>query len=707
MAVDLLGAIPDTDIALGFIHVLFPDSDTVYANAIGTFTSTLLFLGSLFLGWNILSGIVSTAYNGKILGDKYHQVYAPLRVVLGVGLLAPISDGWSAVHLGLRDIVAPAAINMANGPVKFYVNSVAKGKGSAVIRGHQGEYVVRQFVQMEACMTVANALTTNIFGSDKITKSGPTTVPVEEGSSWGLFGSAEKVSEKVVWDYGDCGSISFMLSEKSASAAVNNFYTERMLATTNAQAAVSGVISDSGIGEYIARYGLSETENQHILDELQRKGIVPADLLASYQAEVRKWNTQVGVAATEVFGRDNKRLADEITEFINEYGFMAAGATERTLSEISGEASRLASETPVAMAPRLEGRYQNAYGQVLHVFSGLSDQQRAQTASSGAPTLSDEGAAADGVGAMNYILSKISPFLARPPVGSPDHDRLLADPVGGMIAFGHLLLNAFQVMFVSVMALSAAAQAAVGGVDNPVGWCGLKALAQGAAGALEYVSNWLGPIMALILAIGILHAFILPMIPFIMVLVMGISWMVMFLEAVIAAPLWAFMLMRMEGTEFFDRHQAPGVSLLFNIFLRPAIGILAFIGGSFLIKFVLSGVILLWDKSSSFQMTPDLTGIFHWAVQNVILVAIMWHLYLKFFGLIPNIADHVAHWMGIGTSPSFGDGNETNAAVGAAVGVGMASRQFPVAPRPRQAKPKGDGNDKGKTPAGGGATSKA
>lgn len=707
MAMDLLGAIPDTDIALGWINVLFPDSDTAYAHAIAIFTTTLTFLGTLFLGWHVLSGIVSTAYSGKILGDRWHQIYAPLRVVLGMALLVPISGGFSAVHIGLRDIVAPAAINLANAPIKLYVNSVATGKQSAVIRGHQGEYVVRQFVQMEACMTVANALTKNIFGSDTIKKSGPTTVPVEEGSSWGLFGSAEKVSEKVVWDYGDCGSISFMLSEKNASAAVNNFYAERMLATTNAQAAVSGVISGSGIGKFIARYGLAETENQAILDELQSKGIIPADLLASYQAEVRKWNSQVGVAATEVFKRDNERLADEITKFIDEYGFMAAGSTERTLAEISGQASRLASESPLATAPRLEGRYQNAYGQVLHIFSGLSDQQRAQTASSGAPTLSEEEAAADGVGMVSYVLSKISPFLARPPVGSADHDKLIADPVGGMIAFGHLLLNAFQIMFVAVTGLSAFVDASVGATDNPVGWFGLKALAQGAAGAFSFVSGWLVVIMTLILAIGILHAFVLPMIPFIMVMVLGIGWLIMFLEAVIAAPLWVFMLVRMDGTEFFDRHQAPGVSLLFNLFLRPAIGILAFIGGSLLLNEILGSIILLWDKAASFQMTPDFLGIFYWAVSNVLLVALMWHLYLRMFGLVPTIADHVGHWMGLGTSPSFNDGGETSAAVGAAVGAGMASRQFPVTPKPWQAKPKGDGNDKGKTPTGGGATSKA
>jgi conjugal transfer/type IV secretion protein DotA/TraY len=693
MAIDLLGAIPDTDIALGWINVLFPASDTAYASAIAVYTMTLTFLASLFLAWHVVSGVISTATTGKILGEKYHQIYAPLRVVLGFGLLVPIADGWSAVHIGLRDIIAPAAINLANAPIKLYVNSVALGKQSAVLRGHQGDYVVRHFVQMEACTAVMNTLSTSLFGSHKITKSGPITVPIEEGASWGLFGNAEKVSEKVVWDYEDCGSVSFVLSEANASDAVNNFYAERMLATTNTQTAIANVFADADLDEYISRYGLGESGNQALLDELIRDGTIPANLLGSYQIEVKEWNTRVGKAATEVFRRDNERLASEITKFINDYGFMAAGATERTLAEISGQASRLASETPVVMAPRLEERYLNAYGQVLHLFAGLSDQQRGKAAAAGVPMLSEADAGADGSGMVNYILSKISPFLARPPVGSPDHDKLLADPVGGMIAFGHLLLNAFQVMFVTIMAGSAAAQAAVGGVDNPVGWFGLKAVAQGAAGAFEYASGWMGVLMTLILAIGILHAFVLPMIPFIMVVILGIGWLIMFLEAVIAAPLWAFMLVRMDGNEFFDRHQAPGVSLLFNLFLRPAIGILAFIGGSLLLNEILGSIIVIWDRSSSYQMSPDFLGVFYWAIGNVLLVFLMWHLYLRLFGLIPAIADHIGHWMGLGASPSFNDGSETSAAVGAAVGVGMATRQLPVAPRPRQGKVKAASDD--------------
>lgn len=683
---DVLAAIPETDLAYGWVRFILADDDSAYASAIATFTSTMAFLGSLVLAWYVTAGVVSSAYSGKVLGDRYHQIYAPLRVALGFGLLVPISDGLSAVHILLRDIVGPAAINLANAPIKYYVGQIATGKQSAVIRGHQGEFVVRQLIQMEGCMMVVNEMNKNRhFGSGLISKSGP-RVETNTQSSWGLFGDSTASTETAVWDYGDCGSIQFTLKSPDETEAINAFYTERLLATTNAQNAVSNIITSAGIGEYLGKYGGNGFTNQEILDELQRRNIIPANLLSAFQSEVKTWNSAVGTAATKVFHRDNEKRAEEISDFINTYGFMAAGATERTLAQIGAQASRLASETPVTIGPRLEGKYLDAYGQILHVFSGVSQQNRATQVATGEATVAEDDAIADGTGVMARLLSKVSPFLARPPVGSADHDKLLADPVGGMIAFGHTLLNAFQVLFVATTALSATIDAGVGATDNPVGWFGLKAAAKGIAGAFDFMSGWIVFLMGLLLVIGVLHAFILPMIPFIMVIIMGVGWIVMFLEAIIAAPLWAFAMVRTDGQDFFDRGQTPGLTLLFNLFLRPAVGMLAFIGGSLLISKVMWVVLTLWDQAAGFQMTKDFLGIFYWAASNILLVFIMWHLYLRIFGLIPTIADHITHWLGLGTSPTTNDGQETMAAVGAAVGVGMATRQAPITPKPRQPK---------------------
>lgn len=700
---DLL-ALPDanSDLAYKWIVTLFPDTSTsAFGAAFATFSGSLAFLGSLFIAWHVLVGVVSTAYSGKILGDQFHQIYAPLRVVLGFGMLVPVSDGYSAVHFLLRDVVSVAAINLGNAPIKVYVSGLTTGDQSANIIGQQGSAVAKQFLYLEACTAVVNGLTENRFlnWGTTISPQRATVVQNTKKSSWGLFTANGEVYETTLWDYDECGSLSFTSSTPEQTAAIGNFYTTRINATKQLQAAVEGMVSASQIGDYFGKYDFSDVGDNGLSEELLKMNYITPSLLSTYSSVQTSWNSSVGSAASNVFKTDNANQATNLKALIDARGFMAAGTLERSLAQISAKASSLASESPTTTGSSLEGEYAVAYNNLRAVVT--------QIYSNGSGSLYAQGealptSAGDDGGIRAAFWSTMTHYLVRPAPGTADHDALLLDPVGGMISFGHTLLVGFQAGMLALIAANALAGAGVGVGDSLAGLAGFGIASQALSAVLNFLSEWFGYVLIIVLIVGLLHAFVLPAIPFIMVMVMGISWLVMFLEAAIAGILWAFAFLRMDGAQLFDRNQAPGVSLLFNLFLRPAIGMLAFIGGTLLLPVILGTLITLWDNVAALQMTMDFTGFFHWAASNILFFAIMWHIYLRIFGLIPNIADHVAHWMGIGTSPSFGDGNETQAAVGAAVGVAMATRQAPVVPkgRPRPAPgtppPGGNDGDKGK-----------
>src|SRR5690606_21532884 len=65
-------------------------------------------------------------------------------------------------------------------------------------------------------------------------------------------------------------------------------------------------------------------------------------------------------------------------------------------------------------------------------------------------------------------------------------------------------------------------------------------------------------------------------IPFIMVALLGAGWIIMVAEAMLAAVVYPFLYIRMDGQDLFDNPQKPGLILIFNIFLRPTLGIGAF-----------------------------------------------------------------------------------------------------------------------------------
>jgi conjugal transfer/type IV secretion protein DotA/TraY len=314
------------------------------------------------------------------------------------------------------------------------------------------------------------------------------------------------------------------------------------------------------------------------------------------------------------------------------------------------------------------------------------------------PSLSDESkgdgafATSDGSDVMSAFYSFLAPSLASMKAGTESKS---GDPIGDMISFGHNLLALWEAGILAVMgsivianAAEAGAFASIFSIVNVATLGGEGVAAYTFAKTLSTTANFIGPqlmtIFSATLIVGIIQAFVLPMLPMIMVFVMGISWLILFLEAAIAGVLWAFAFIRMDGQEMFDKNQAPGITLLFNLFLRPAISMLAFIGGLKLLPEVMNSLSILWDSSFNAQTEGGgllgLTSLIQWVVGLVMFTWMQWHLTMRIFGLIPTIADRVGHWMGFGQMHAYNDGHETTAAIGAAVAAGQVSRQLKAMP---------------------------
>src|SRR5690606_25589033 len=99
MFFDLLAAPSQHNILWAWINALLPDAtSSPWGFAMAVFSSTLTYVGALFCGWHIIAKIVSWAQSGKV--DA--QVWMPLRIVLGFGLLIPIAGNFSSSHWLLR-----------------------------------------------------------------------------------------------------------------------------------------------------------------------------------------------------------------------------------------------------------------------------------------------------------------------------------------------------------------------------------------------------------------------------------------------------------------------------------------------------------------------------------------------------------------------------------------------------------------------------
>jgi conjugal transfer/type IV secretion protein DotA/TraY len=672
------------DIAYGWIVELFPTSDaSPYGQAFATFSGMLTFLGSLFLAWHVLQGIVLSAYSGKVLGEKFHQIWAPLRVVLGMGLLVPISGGFSSIHLLLRDVVGVAAVNMGNAPIKAYIAAVTAPKEGTIVdvASMRGRFVFNDFLDKEICNAVHKGLSegtwSSFFGTAGTVKEPTPSQPPVIGTT------------NYNWDYGSCGSIGFNLPKtqfvgvlEGAETQYQAFATSRMQATASMITAIRSKINKTKLGKYFTNHDITEMKSDQILAQLRTEGLVPAGLGTFADEQSQAWNDKLAAKAGEVYKFVMTKNATALTTKINDYGFMAAGSFERALSKASAIGVSLANAAPEKKAATLSKEYEAPYlaavGAVLNI-PNLTDENKG-TAMSGV-TSNDE--------AISSFMNAISPSIAAMKAGRAS---TTGDPLGDMISFGHTLLTAYESLLGVVVLMKAAAHVAAAAADGATmtvanaatlgfGAMLAKAATTGVAEIIDYMISWFSPIMTIMLLVGILHAFVLPMLPMMMVFVMGVSWLIMFLEASIAGVLWAFVFIRMDGQEFIDRSQAPGATLLFNLFLRPAIGMLAFVGGLMLLPKLMNSLSILWDDSFNSQTSPDILWIVQWIVGIVMYTWMQWHLTLRLFGLIPTIADRVGSWMGF-QSHGYNDGQETTAAIGAAVAAGGAGKM--VQRRPQQ-----------------------
>ena len=670
---DLLKTIdPTQDIAYSWIVTLFStDANAPLAQAFAVFTSSLAFLGALILAWFVLVGIVSSAYSGKVLGERWHQIWAPLRVVLGFGLLVPVGTGFSSVHYLLKDVIGVAAVNLGNAPIVAYVNSATDRNTSNKLYTNAGADIVRFVMERELCTAIVNNY--NSWSLRLVTTLSSASLPEPEGATppWGAY--AQRVSGKKVtwWDYGSCGSLTFVEpdssgSEFTASVAsdMSLFHDERNAAMA---ALIMGVRSKSFIdydklGKYFAQSADWDPDTQtgdDMIAALQETGQLPTDLVGKTLRIGNIYNRSISASASKFFNAASQANATRLKSTILTHGFMAAGSYERSLSVVSGLTIALADTRPQSIGASFTNDYAERVAKVLSAIAKVRAQQAALGVATGSVEPEDESQVAD------YILAKIfTPNLLNMKLKADS-----VDPIGDMITFGHTLLSAAS-LGIAAMILGSAGG---GFLKNVPGAGGAL------AGAFEYVSQWIGYLIMICLIVGLLHSFVLPMLPMIMVFVMGVSWLVLFLEAAIAGVLWAFAFIRMDGQEFFDKNQAPGVTLLFNLLMRPAIGMLAYCGMLLLLPKLLNSLAMIWDDAYGAQTGQ--TGwlvVWQWLAGVVLFTYMQWHLTLRITGLIPTIADRVGHWMGFSGMHGYNDGQETSAALGAMVGAGMAASRMPL-----------------------------
>lgn len=166
-------------------------------------------------------------------------------------------------------------------------------------------------------------------------------------------------------------------------------------------------------------------------------------------------------------------------------------------------------------------------------------------------------------------------------------------------------------------------------------------------------------VLSMMMAAGIMLSIYLPLIPFFLFALAGIGWLLGVIEAIVALPIVCFGIMHPRGDHDVLGKSEPGLFLLVNIFMRPALIIVSLLLGIGLIYIGITVINTGFAQVAGSMLTysgnlrDPFTATCLMAIYTLFIVLVV----QKCFSLISIVPDSVLRWLqgGNATQEQFGE----------------------------------------------------
>jgi conjugal transfer/type IV secretion protein DotA/TraY len=617
---------PPTDASLRILNAIFgpqwqhiitgggiSGGGTIFFRLLGALNGVVLAGVAVMLVYSLATGAMGTAHEGEAMGKRYHTLWAPIRSAVAVGALAPLpwAGGLSMIQaivlamvfwgIGGADHLAGYAIQYMRSHGGAIVtqpaadtdarNAAAIALNAAVIQyywaqdGHGTSlaYTVSTTHPGDAPRTFSGII------DARLASSGPAEVTLAGGLPAQSPDGAQSPGGgpgRIVWTFHAPTGLSLPAGGAPlGSVAIKCLHLDSPLCRARAQG-VAGMLE--------SLYPIA----QRIV------GPVP-DGARTY---LHQRATQPPGAAT----RDQEAVAQAISSAISIYrnarmtgiralSNSASGSQRARMRRIGqdvyarGWASLgswywLLSDSQAAVQDQIDAGWANTQPDWRLVQSASFPRLDALLAKtkryiSTVPVLAQT--VADVRAAGGARLSKSDDLLnvvGDKIVGMSNdmiHALAQGDPIANLQAVGQYMLDAAYGMYGTIaVALGAATGVAHSYLET------IPFIGAGLAGAAGVLKIWVVPaIFATIAAVivgGMLLAFYLPAVPMILFIFSVIGWVILVIESVVAAVLWAAAHALPDGEGLAGQHGRQGYMLLLSVLLRPALTVIGFFG-SFLL----------------------------------------------------------------------------------------------------------------------------
>jgi conjugal transfer/type IV secretion protein DotA/TraY len=589
------------------------EGDGPLGEALAIFNACCLTVGGLLAAYTIVAGTMQTAHDGEMLGKRWSSMWVPIRLAVGTAAIVPIGSfcaaqmlvAWLAIQgIGLADNVWSAFTRSS-----FASQSLA----SATAPTPNASRLAFGMLRSQVCIKGFERLTQDGMGT--VFSGRPTTTgDMNHLRRYGVPGMSATQCGGVVGSQASGGT----LASTAGFFGINTGAAERANAIRQAHAAATLAL---------------EAELAPIAERIVSGHGAQAE--ADYIAAVSRYQQAIGQAAKAQMG--DKAYFDRMAQNASTEGWVLSGAWFMRFVALEDALMKALADTPTAMpveaapdgmAADMDRHYGLLAGAVRDASAtGLDNQLVADRARED----SESGII---MSAINAVFNKITDgsragFNFLSDADSQRHPLLVASSAG------HTMMT-----WALALAVASVVAAKVGGMT---------------------VAMVLGGFVMALLAGGATLAYLLPLLPFIIWMGAVAGWLLMVMEAIIGAPLWAVAHLNPRGEEFHGGASA-GYMLVLELTLKPALMVLGF-AFAVLVSLPL-GQLINKLFFSTFELSQGgFIGFVGMLAAVAIYSALMLTMLKASFGAIHKVPDQVMKWLGGGHGSGLAEAGGTGTAV--------------------------------------------
>lgn len=622
------------------------EPDTLLGNLFFLFNSGIFIVGTALLSYFILASVAQTAHEGEVLGKRINGLWVPIRVSLGVFGMLPVFGGFSLAQaivmwfvilgIGLANLMSSAAISNTE-----LMNALIPPPGIA--EGGNTTYVTsdfaRQLFLMNVCVDTANRYYQETKDDDWF--SWLRSEPRLEFSPIGGQTSIRSVGVE------GCGSVLL----KKEDARDNAIFGWRSPAVNYADIqSVSNITYQYKSAELLRLNTEMAREaqafvNAYYKNDGSEQHVLPGSFFDQQVKESNQAISDETKAAIQdtASGQDAKRsaLTESASNEIKKGGWMSLGSWHSTYAEVQAALQTAAYNGQFIINPVSDfsdadddvnetlRRMMSTAGYVVSKPSEEPDYPFGQDLLVGAFNMVAGDTA--GTNMVNPITTAKSAgdFMINLGLAMYAVDVLL-DSIGGGVAKKALELGSNIVSF-----------------GGPLGQ-----VAKVIAEVAKDFASILPVLGGLLIIVGGVLAIYVPMIPFLTWIAAVVSYFVSVIEGLVAAQVWAFGHLSMDG-EGMGQKTEKGYQYLLSALLRPPLMVLGFFFASAILILIGTFVVNEMATVISNVQGNSMTGIISMLGFFVLFAILLITLVSTVFDMIFYIPDRVIAWFGNGLEASM------------------------------------------------------